>query len=100
MTPPKTRGSDMDVLCSCGGVNTLHDVVVPSCRLNIPFHGVSIPIVVSDVPATRCDKCGSVGVDGTADGVVRWALVEAGYLDVDEVHSHCLEQIRRVVASQ
>lgn len=90
----------VDLLCSCGAVNTVEDIVIPRCELNaVPFHGTSVSIVVPNVPATRCNACGVVGIDGKADGAVRWALIDAGYLDIDEVYSHCLEHIRRAVAS-
>lgn len=91
------KHNTVSAICRCGAINSLYEDTLVDQVVEAAVHGAKIPVHVPLLPVTRCRACNFVGIDGAADGAVRWALVVAGALDCDEVHSNALEHIRFVL---
>lgn len=82
------------VICRCGAINSLYGDLLIDQFVDAAVHGVIYAVHVPELPVVRCRDCNLIGIDGTADDAIRWALVVAGVIDCDKTHSNALEHIR------
>lgn len=85
------------VVCRCGAVNTFRDEIRTNQPVEAAVHGTVVSLIIARLPIVRCCVCDFTAIDGQADGSIRWALIESGILDCDEVHSNAMEQIRMLL---
>jgi hypothetical protein len=78
-------------LCKCGAVNSFRNDCRRNQTLDVAVHSTIIQLTVPELPVVVCTGCDFIGVDGSADAAIRWALVTEGIIDCDETHSQALE---------